>query len=134
MTINWKATLPRLAGVGYVLFTVSANLAPMSTPVVPGLSQLTPVWAEVTQFGRSEGKFVSHQEFNSIRNNPFGGRPAAPAPVRPAPVRRPAPPVRPAAPAQWEIDGCVGAADLGILREFQETTGIDCERALAYGH
>ena len=69
--INWKATLPRLAGVGYVLFTVSANLAPMSTPVVPGLSQLTPVWAEVTQFGRSEGKFVSHQEFNSITHQPL---------------------------------------------------------------
>ena len=127
--INWKATAPRLAGVGYVVFTIAANLAPMSTPVVPGLSQLTPVWAEVTQFGRSEGKFVSHQEFNSIRTNPYGG-----APVRPAPVRRPAAPVRPAAPAQWEIDGCVGAADLGILREFQESSGIDCERALAWGH
>ena len=65
-------TLIRLGTLGFGAFAMITNLAPMSTPVVPLLSQLTPVYAEVTQFGNSQHKFVSHQEFvfmNETREN-----------------------------------------------------------------
>jgi len=66
---NAKVFLPTVVSLGVLGFggfTLAANSNPMGTPVIPGLSQLTPVYAEVTQFGVSENKFISHQEFVSI--------------------------------------------------------------------
>lgn len=60
---NFLPTIASIGVLGFGGFTLAANSNPMGTPVIPGLSQLTPVYAEVTQFGHTETKFVSHHDF-----------------------------------------------------------------------
>jgi len=48
------------------LFGVAVNIEPTWLPVVPGLSQVTPVWAYVETAFSKETKFISHYDLVHI--------------------------------------------------------------------
>ena len=64
---NWKTNLPRFVAGGFALFVVAANVNPDATPSLPLVSDVTPVRATVSYFGRSESKFMSHQEYKTMQ-------------------------------------------------------------------
>ena len=49
------------------LFGVAVNIEPSWLPVVPGLSQVTPVWAYVETAFSKETKFISHYDLKQIQ-------------------------------------------------------------------